>query len=1290
MSSAARAGAEGIPAPHIQGQSHYTYPHDSHDHHSRGRGGASNGRARGRGYGQRTYSDRSDTPNANYNLNGKASTTVNSNAGDVREISESVASASTITSHSRPPTARRVRDQHNLQHQHQHHFPQARHDQTQQQLEQRVPTLLRPHSRQRQQNPDENTTSTHFNSAVQGFSQSTVIKSWENTDAWTREDLELKAAANATRDIEENQPLRDQNINSNNNNNNNCSSNEYPRTSRRRVSVPHSSMTHTSPTDNSVHNSTAVPLVGLGVQLGKREAPNILMEKQRHQHRRECLNDDSSDNDNDDGIDPQIHLDDGNPIQSPASIMRAWAAAENAKKITTKTGPVHTAPSRRSSTMSSGSEGVHNSFRQGRPTRQDYRQRPIPGSNRYRGPPGDVNNHWEKVKRSEAELERQQEEIRRRMFQIWLPQEGNTHPNEGPLQERNDGDSQESEAKQVSAESSNIVSSPPQRKPNDDVDAIKRRLASDWGIVDDESPSLKQQQQQETKDATSSATSTTDTLDNNDSHHLDTKSPTQSGIQNVSIPPGNATTAAVNGFSVNAASIGDATSTHQKRETKSRVSSVMTSASVGGGMKLDDGASDAATQRVRLTSKNLQSNASAGVDLGGIPTGTTDPRINSWVNSGTFKQATPYTSIQFVFLGLSRACSLTLSDLIVVNNQDDNNSNDNEEPQDHCQDLPRQRRASAKTSKHTSTPRANETPISPSKTGSSMAAGGASQYAGSNDGKQSTTKPLRTSTKGDPFHVSSTGGDTKTGKKAKNASASATGVRKDDQKAMYDALVAEAHRKGEKPDMGAILRQLQEREQKKIGEKQIERKKNPRQADSANLEKARTGPGVQKGSAVVKEIDHCRLDRDLEPLPDVEEIKARYKIKMAEPIDLESQIIDGEVFDWSRRQWSMAESNMTLAIFRQWLKLLSTLEEMEVCPWDERFVDGRYQIISMNWYEPHQDINNIFGCVEDNAFYAAPWSDEEFPETILPPEDEMSFEHKHETSAGYMYNWVHEDVRLLREEEARLEAEREETKRQAEQYEHELLEKEVPRSKTSNAYKINGDEGGPCILPKLYIRPMEAKDVPHIVAIHNHHIKHGYVHPDSTHMTTTNVKAQWKECQDEKFPFLIAAKTGPGTGHTQNNVFENVLGFAYVTEYRPGHNIYKFTGTAHLYVAPNAVNEGVGTCLLERLLMIFDDKYVPKNTCHFECTSDERHIYLSGKVRPLRKLVFEVNYPTRKESEYKAWVRSWLMDKYGFAKEGHLTGSGVRNRVELDCDILARKVTPFMASKKQMRLHDLS
>ncbi|KAI5279400.1 hypothetical protein KEM54_004183, partial [Ascosphaera aggregata] len=341
----------------------------------------------------------------------------------------------------------------------------------------------------------------------------------------------------------------------------------------------------------------------------------------------------------------------------------------------------------------------------------------------------------------------------------------------------------------------------------------------------------------------------------------------------------------------------------------------------------------------------------------------------------------------------------------------------------------------------------------------------------------------------------------------------------------------------------------------------------------------------------MKEIDRCRNERYQEQLPSPEDIKLRCEIKMAEPMNMDNQVLQGEIYDLSRRRWKLGESGANHLLFCDWLKLTSALKEPEVHIWDEKFQEGRLHIISQQWYEPGNQLENVFKNVDSCAFYAAPWTDDDTPLTVLSLEDELSYEHRHETSAGYMHNWMAEDDRVAREEEQRQEKQGEHSKSDAERQQQDsrvIQDKEYTRS-VHNAHITQGEVSEPCSVPNIYIRPMESKDIAHIVAIHNYYIDNDFVHEELCRKTTTEIKAQWKECADEKLPFLIAATITHGTGHAMNNAFEHVLGFACVTGYSSSQSIFKFAGRVSLFVAPGSQNEGVGTCLLERLLMILDD-----------------------------------------------------------------------------------------------------
>ncbi|KAI5298237.1 hypothetical protein KEM56_004221, partial [Ascosphaera pollenicola] len=494
----------------------------------------------------------------------------------------------------------------------------------------------------------------------------------------------------------------------------------------------------------------------------------------------------------------------------------------------------------------------------------------------------------------------------------------------------------------------------------DDVEQVKAQLASEWGVADNDNASPSPSSSSSSTSSSSPPPSIRTTVQNPNpnctpGHGHDAKHAARAGAAGIQTHPrpddasasaaaGNAANAAANpNVNINSSSVKtdngkasseDNTSTTfntwiRNEEGRQGMKMRKGSASGSGSVNANANANAGNGPRVmRLTSKNLQSNAApAGVSLhgaAGVPTGTADPRIKSWMHS-------------------------------VANNQDDDNIEETGAGTEQRRDQHAAQPAQPDLAGNAAAPAPT---TSPSKAASSMAAGGISQFGGSSrsNAGNSTSKPVRgASSKNDPIRISSLGSDVR---EARGGKSTTTGPRKDDQKAAYDALVAEAQRKGEKPDIRTILRTLQEREQKKIGEKQAERKENPRHVDSANLRKARTGMGVKKGSPVVKMIERCRVERELEALPSVEEIRARYAHKLAEPMELENQVpLDGEIYDWCGRRWSLHESEMTHVMFREWLRSVSALEERGVvAPWDERFLDGKYQIMSMNWCEPNRGL----------------------------------------------------------------------------------------------------------------------------------------------------------------------------------------------------------------------------------------------------------------------------------------------------------------------------------------------
>jgi phosphinothricin acetyltransferase len=103
------------------------------------------------------------------------------------------------------------------------------------------------------------------------------------------------------------------------------------------------------------------------------------------------------------------------------------------------------------------------------------------------------------------------------------------------------------------------------------------------------------------------------------------------------------------------------------------------------------------------------------------------------------------------------------------------------------------------------------------------------------------------------------------------------------------------------------------------------------------------------------------------------------------------------------------------------------------------------------------------------------------------------------------------------------------------------------------------------------VRPVRDDDLPAITAIYAHHVRNGSasfeeIPPDEVEMRTRCAKVL-----DAGLPYLVAERDA------------RVLGYAYATHYRP-RSAYRFTLEDSVYIAPDAIGQGVGRALLLTLI----------------------------------------------------------------------------------------------------------
>lgn len=103
------------------------------------------------------------------------------------------------------------------------------------------------------------------------------------------------------------------------------------------------------------------------------------------------------------------------------------------------------------------------------------------------------------------------------------------------------------------------------------------------------------------------------------------------------------------------------------------------------------------------------------------------------------------------------------------------------------------------------------------------------------------------------------------------------------------------------------------------------------------------------------------------------------------------------------------------------------------------------------------------------------------------------------------------------------------------------------------------------------VRPVRDDDLPAITTIYAHHVRTGSasfeeIPPDEAEMRTRCAKVR-----DAGLPYLVAEHDG------------KVLGYAYATHYRP-RSAYRFTLEDSVYIAADAIGQGVGRALLLTLI----------------------------------------------------------------------------------------------------------
>ncbi|KAK0100693.1 hypothetical protein ONS95_007145 [Cadophora gregata] len=121
--------------------------------------------------------------------------------------------------------------------------------------------------------------------------------------------------------------------------------------------------------------------------------------------------------------------------------------------------------------------------------------------------------------------------------------------------------------------------------------------------------------------------------------------------------------------------------------------------------------------------------------------------------------------------------------------------------------------------------------------------------------------------------------------------------------------------------------------------------------------------------------------------------------------------------------------------------------------------------------------------------------------------------------------------------------------------------------------------------PDLIIKPAEPKHLTPITAIQTHYALNTVLTFATIGLTEAEFEARYHNIVSEnQLPFLVAIL--PAKSQTQEDPAsgeETVVGYTYISPYRPSLQAYTHTGELCLFVYPQYLYQGIGSVLLKAL-----------------------------------------------------------------------------------------------------------
>lgn len=235
----------------------------------------------------------------------------------------------------------------------------------------------------------------------------------------------------------------------------------------------------------------------------------------------------------------------------------------------------------------------------------------------------------------------------------------------------------------------------------------------------------------------------------------------------------------------------------------------------------------------------------------------------------------------------------------------------------------------------------------------------------------------------------------------------------------------------------------------------------------------------------------------------------------------------------------------------------------------------------------------------------------------------------------------------------------------------------MPGHKATKASKVPKPEINPNE-PSLniYIRPAVKGDVKQMTDLYNWWVENSVRPVEVRPISTADMGERFDISRgDDRLPFVVAILKGkkdvPRDFYTGVKG-EQVVGFALATGFTAADYVEHIAAELEIYVHHKFLRQGIGRCLLDRLMCATDRGYMERGGYPFHCDPAERHWYEVGGARDLHKLMFVARHHSRpkkdhpEEVDVTTWMKKWLVEDWDFEQEACLKQTGAKNGRFLD------------------------